>query len=128
MNTLSRRTFLGTSAAASLAKAAGAGPMSPYIFGDDQRALPSPQSSGIEHIVLVTMENRSFDHILGWLPHANGRQQGLTNYDKAGAFHPTYHLTDYQNCALADPDHSSPLPELTADISTTPFRSPRFGD
>src|SRR5213083_2847682 len=30
--------------------------------------LPNPENSGIEHIVVVTMENRSFDHFLGWLP------------------------------------------------------------
>ncbi len=52
------------------------------------------------------MENRSFDHFLGWMPHANGRQNGLTYLDKQGVPHHTYHLTDYQNCNLADPDHS----------------------
>ncbi len=30
-------------------------------------SLPQPSQSGIEHIVVVTMENRSFDHYLGWL-------------------------------------------------------------
>ncbi len=39
--------------------------------------LPSPQESGIEHIVVVTMENRSFDHFLGWLPGADGKQAAL---------------------------------------------------
>jgi hypothetical protein len=52
------------------------------------------------------MENRSFDHMLGWLPHSNGRQKGLTYLDKSGHPHPTYHLRDYQNCAMSDPDHS----------------------
>ena len=36
--------------------------------------LPSPGRSGIKHIVVVTMENRSFDHFLGWFPNAEGRQ------------------------------------------------------
>ena len=36
--------------------------------------LPEATSSGIEHIVVVMMENRSFDHLLGWLPNANGMQ------------------------------------------------------
>ncbi len=31
------------------------------------------------------MENRSFDHMLGWLPGANGRQQGLIYADETGA-------------------------------------------
>src|SRR3954469_20026711 len=29
--------------------------------------LPLPELSGIQHIVVVMMENRSFDHLLGWL-------------------------------------------------------------
>jgi phospholipase C len=70
------------------------------------RHLPSPEASGIEHIVLVMMENRSFDHFLGWLPHANGRQSGLTYTDRNGVAHATYPLApDYQGCGHADPDH-----------------------
>lgn len=40
-------------------------------FGIEE--LPSPESSGIDHIVVVTMENRSFDHFFGWFltPTAN---------------------------------------------------------
>jgi len=53
------------------------------------------------------MENRSFDHFLGWLPGANGRQAGLTYTDSAGVAHPTYPLApDYQGCGHPDPDHS----------------------
>ena len=33
--------------------------------GAGAAALPDPAASGIEHIVLVMMENRSFDHFLG---------------------------------------------------------------
>src|SRR5437762_7281516 len=69
--------------------------------------LPSPENSGIEHVVVVTMENRSFDHFLGWLPDADGRQAGLTYLDAAGVGHPTYALApDFQGCGHADPDHS----------------------
>ena len=39
-------------------------------------SLPEPARSGIDHIVVVMMENRSFDHYLGWLPGADGRQAG----------------------------------------------------
>jgi len=71
------------------------------------RLLPTPNRSGIEHIVLVMMENRSFDHFLGWLPGANGRQAGLTYTDAAGVAHPTYPLApNYQGCGHPDPDHS----------------------
>ena len=34
-------------------------------------------TSQIKHIVVCMMENRSFDHMLGWLTNANGRQAGL---------------------------------------------------
>jgi phospholipase C len=76
------------------------------VFGKNGTTLPKPNKSGIDHIVLVTMENRSFDHFLGWLPGANGIQAGLSFTDTAGAAFPTYHLTDYQGCGHADPDHS----------------------
>jgi len=26
-------------------------------------------------VIIVTMENRSFDHLLGWLPTADGKQE-----------------------------------------------------
>jgi phospholipase C len=69
--------------------------------------LPAPGQSGIEHIVLVMMENRSFDHFLGWLPGADGAQAGLSYPDPSGAMHPTYPLApDYQGCGHPDPDHS----------------------
>jgi phospholipase C len=69
-------------------------------------ALPSPAHSGIEHVVVLMMENRSFDHFLGWLPGANGRQAGLKYRDLAGATQKTHHLTTFQGCDFADPDHS----------------------
>jgi phospholipase C len=69
-------------------------------------ALPTPDRSGIEHVVVVTMENRSFDHFMGWLSGANGMQAGLSYSDSAGAAHSTYHLTDYQGCSFLDPGHT----------------------
>jgi phospholipase C len=70
-------------------------------------ALPPPDASGIDHVVVVTMENRSFDHFLGWLPHASGRQAGLTFTDQQGVSHATHPLApDYQGCGHPDPDHS----------------------
>jgi phospholipase C len=70
-------------------------------------ALPRPARSGIDHIVVVMMENRSFDHLLGWLPGADGKQEGLTYVDAAGVPHSTYPLApDFQGCGHPDPDHS----------------------
>jgi phospholipase C len=68
---------------------------------------PPPARSGIQHIVVVMMENRSFDHLLGWLPNADGRQSGLTYVDAAGVVHETMPLApDFQGCGHPDPDHS----------------------
>lgn len=101
---LSRRQF-GKTLAGAGALALG----SRNIRGQEERkinALPPPNQSGIEHIVVCMMENRSFDHFLGWLPGANGMQAGLTYKDSSGNPHATYHLTDYQGCGHPDPDHS----------------------
>jgi phospholipase C len=96
---VTRRRFLQTTAAAGGA----------FAFGADafSNILPLPDDSGIEHIVVVMMENRSFDHFLGWMWGADGRQAGLTYYDSAGVPHQTYPLApDYQGCGHSDPDHS----------------------
>jgi phospholipase C len=72
-----------------------------------QTTLPPPDQSGIEHIVVVMMENRSFDHMLGWVEGADGRQSGLKYRDLTGETHATYRLApDYQGCGHPDPDHS----------------------
>ena len=71
--------------------------------------LPSPERSGIEHVVVVMMENRSFDHFLGWLPNADGKQAGLSYVDQTGAAQYTHHLAgDFTGCGHVDPDHSYP--------------------
>jgi phospholipase C len=68
--------------------------------------LPAPDQSGIGHIVVVMMENRSFDHFLGWVPGANGKQAGLSYTDTNGVAHATYPLApDFQGCDHPDPDH-----------------------
>ena len=100
---VSRREFLRSAAAASggalLLGSAGS-------VVAKSTTLPKPNKSGINHIVLVTMENRSFDHFLGWLPGANGVQAGLSYTDTSGNTYSTYALSDYQGCGHADPDHS----------------------
>lgn len=69
--------------------------------------LPNPQDSGIEHVVVVMMENRSFDHFLGWLPGADGKQSGLTYLNSSGKAHSTYGLApNFTGCPHSDPDHS----------------------
>src|SRR5262249_19785286 len=72
----------------------------------DKKA-PKPEKSGIEHIVVVMMENRSFDHLLGWLPNADGMQPGLSYADPSGNVQSTAPLgPDSMGCAHPDRDHS----------------------
>jgi len=52
------------------------------------------------------MENRSFDHYLGWVPGADGRQSGLVYRDDHGHPHRTHHLTTTHGCGFRDPGHS----------------------
>jgi phospholipase C len=67
----------------------------------------SPKNCAIEHVVVLMMENRSFDHYLGWLPNADGRQAGLTYFDSNGVPHNTTPWApDWTGCGHPDPDHS----------------------
>ena len=106
-NDFSRRRFLKVAAGAGGALAVG-GPGPAFAAS----TLPNPNRSGIDHIIVVMMENRSFDHFLGWLPAANGRQAGLTYLDSNGVPHSTYALAtddltgDFQGCGKIDPNHS----------------------
>lgn len=64
-------------------------------------------SSKFDHVIVVMQENRSFDHLLGWAPRADGRQAGLKYDDNLGVSHHTYPLApDFQGCGRNDPDHS----------------------
>ena len=109
---VNRRELLKNAAFVSgAALAAASWPSGKKLFAQDVLLnlpnLPSPGNSGIEHIVVVTMENRSFDHFLGWLPNADGKQAGLPYVDSAGVSHATHSLSgDYTGCPHPDPDHS----------------------
>jgi len=97
---ISRRGFLGGAAGAVGAIALGGS--AALAAGTSQGGM-----SSIQHVVVVMMENRSFDHFLGWRPGANGRQAGLTYRDRFGVAHATHPLApDDQGCAHPDPDHS----------------------
>jgi phospholipase C len=104
--TVNRRDFLRRAASVSAALAATNLPEARPQVQPVDAALPGPESSGIEHVVVVMMENRSFDHMLGWMPNANGRQSGLSYPDNNGVMHPTYRLNYYVGCSHPDPDHS----------------------
>jgi phospholipase C len=118
----SRRAFLRSAAWTAGALALGAcgsdrstgrnitGPLSASLneHGDDDHEGDDDGSlNAVDHIIVVTMENRSFDHFLGWVHRADGRQAGLSYVDANGVRHPTHALApDFQGCGFADPDHS----------------------
>jgi phospholipase C len=110
---LRRRDFLGRTAATAGLAASAATVLSPETLvaeaarKQSRVKLPSPRNMPIDTIVVLMMENRSFDHYLGWLPGADGHQAGLKYTDKQGRTIPTHRLTpDWQGCAFEDPDHS----------------------
>ncbi len=66
-------------------------------------ALPNPNNAPVDHIVVLMMENRSFDHYFGWVTNTN--QQTYTD-PRTGAVVATHHLDgDHRGCGFADPDH-----------------------
>ncbi|MGS0754688.1 alkaline phosphatase family protein [Roseateles sp. GG27B] len=96
-----------------IAHAQGAAASASVTFDNTtiNQLLPNPAQSGIDHVIVVTMENRSFDHFFGWVPGANGRQSGLTFTDAYGQTRSSFALAadpsyGYQGCGHADPDHS----------------------
>jgi phospholipase C len=109
---LRRREFLQRAAVAG-GLAAGLGAvLSPDVILGEAAArartpVPDPGDLPIDTFVVLMMENRSFDHYLGWLPGADGRQGGMTYDDAEGREHHTHRLdSDFQGCAHPDPDHS----------------------
>jgi phospholipase C len=111
---LRRRDFLArTAALAGLASGLGLALPSDVLVAEAARrqrtrsVLPSPRNLPIDTFVVLMMENRSFDHYLGWLPGADGRQAGLSYTDRGGHTLQTRPLTgDFQGCGHPDPDHS----------------------
>jgi phospholipase C len=72
----------------------------------------------IEHVVVLMLENRSFDHMLGYLSLEGGRSdiEGLkpgTANSAGGQTYPVAHLADPRlRDPHWDPDHSSKATDL----------------
>jgi phospholipase C len=107
---MTRREFLALSAGATALGVGGCVSSGDDCAGSESScALLDPSRAPFDTVVVLMMENRSFDHMLGWLPGANGRQHGLLYPDTAGALQSTWPLApDVQGCAYADPDHTWP--------------------
>jgi phospholipase C len=110
---LRRRDFLQrTAVAAGLAAGLGTVLDPDTIVAEAARRqrrakLPAPRNMPVDTFVVLMMENRSFDHYLGWLPGADGRQAGLEYVDAHGNKVATRRLSpDWQGCGHPDPDHS----------------------
>jgi phospholipase C len=102
---LTRRTFLQLMGASTGLAISGSDLLSRAAAGAAPARLPH-SSGGVEHVVVLMMENRSFDHFLGWLPGADGRH-GMTYLSTDGNVYPNYPLApDFQGCGYSDPDHS----------------------
>lgn len=104
-----RREFLvggaGAIGAGALAgMATGCAPPSPYA--EDLLRRGPGMEAGIDHIVVVMMENRSYDHLLGWLPGGNSAPQDQTYLDDAGVEHARYRYPNWASCGEDDPGHS----------------------
>jgi phospholipase C len=70
----------------------------------------------LQHIVVLMMENRSFDHMLGSLkavnPAIDGITDGLSNPDTTGALIKPQPLAEFQSQLDPDPDHHFPAVDL----------------
>ena len=75
-----------------------------------------PGLDNLKHIVVLMMENRSFDHLLGSLKAVDARIDGLTgnesNPDTTGAAVKVAPLAEFQSQLDPDPDHHFPAVDL----------------
>jgi phospholipase C len=107
MTVVGRRDFLRTGAGLAGATALGATIASGCAPapGPLIRRGPGPEV-GIDHVVVVMMENRSYDHLLGWLPGGNSMPAGATFLDDSGVEHEPYRYPHWASCGEDDPGHS----------------------
>jgi phospholipase C len=75
-----------------------------------------PGLDNLKHIVVLMMENRSFDHMLGSLtavnPQIDGITAALSNPDTTGAAVQPQPLAEFQGQLDPDPDHHFPAVDL----------------
>jgi len=85
-------------------------------WSGEQEAGMTAGLDNLRHIVVLMMENRSFDHMLGALKKRDPRINGLTgsesNPDTNGNPVSAQPLADYQDQLVHDPDHHFPGTDL----------------
>jgi len=91
--------------------------------------MPPAGIDRLKHIVVLMMENRSFDHMLGALRASDPRIDGLagteSNPDTTGALTPAQPLAEFQGQLDPDPDHHFPGVDLQLfNGDMTPTRVP----
>src|SRR5690348_7268438 len=91
LHPISRRGFLAGAASAAVVAACSSSSKK-SSSGGAAASLPDPASAPFDTIVVLTMENRSYDHLLGWLPGTNGKQAGLSYPGLDGNAVSTYDL------------------------------------
>ncbi len=111
---LSRRQFLvGAAGIAGLAAVGACSSSAAHPSSQSARrvkpgvgGITDPSKAPFDTVVVLMMENRSFDHLLGWVPGANGKQAGLSYPGLHGGTQPTSYLGhNTQGCADKDPAH-----------------------
>src|SRR5215468_8040222 len=77
---------------------------------DERERISAANLEKVDHIVVMMLENRSFDHMLGYLsltgrrPDIDGLQAGFAN-EYQGQSYPVHHLDT--TAVDIDPDHSA---------------------
>jgi phospholipase C len=79
----------------------------------------------IEHIVVLMMENRSFDNVLGWLypdnPDFRGVNGSMSNPDSKGNLH---NVTQGKDATMPFPDPNEPYEHVYAQLFSESFAMP----
>jgi phospholipase C len=87
----------------------------------------SPGLENLKHVVVLMMENRSFDHMFGFLKEQDSRIEGLSgdesNPDTTGAAIKVQPLAQYQSQLDPDPGHH--YPDVDVQIFDGDQSSPR---
>jgi phospholipase C len=117
-SSLSRREFLERAAYVAGLSGLAALPVE-TLLAEAARAshgrsgLPPPRNVPIDHVVILMMENRSFDHYFGWLPGYADASQRQAYPDPGGELVRTRPAStlgtggvQYKGCGHPDPGHS----------------------